>query len=70
MTTLVISPRQRLLNRVGFYLGVLLLLWAMGRLDASRTVPAAEWTDEELGVARAYIASPVWPDPATRSLGR
>ena len=70
MTTLVLTSRQRLYSRVGFYLAVLLMLWAMGRLDASRTLSTSHWTDEELGVARPYIASPVWPESAIRSLGR
>lgn len=51
-----------------FYLGVTLVLWGMGWM----TQPPAslEATDEELGAARPYIASPEIPWHATLPQGR
>ncbi|MCB1231979.1 MAG: hypothetical protein KDN19_17045 [Verrucomicrobiae bacterium] len=69
VTTLIVSSRARFRSRLGFYAGVMLMLWVMGRLDEARSRPVA-WTDEELGVAIPYIASPVVPNLATLPGGR
>lgn len=66
VTTLVVSSRDRFLSRIGFYTAVVLLLWASNRLDAPRTVGIPGWSDEELGVARAYIGSSEWPEIASK----
>ena len=66
VTRFVVSPRDRFLSRVGFYTAVVLLLWASNRLDAPRTVQIPGWSDEELGVARAYIGSSEWPEIARK----
>lgn len=54
-----------MISRVVFYLGVSVVLTIMGRLTepAPQTV-TRQWSDEELGVARVYIASPIWPETA------
>jgi hypothetical protein len=62
-------PRHhRQISRVVFYLGVALMLWAMGRLTEPGV--SMEPTDGELGVSPAYIASPEVPWFATLPEGR
>lgn len=68
MPTLGVPRRHRHLSRVLFYLGVLLLLWLMGRMEP--LAGPETLTDEELGVARPYIASPEMPWVATLPQGR
>lgn len=65
MPTLGVPRHHRAISRVVFYLGVGLVLTIMGRLTEPPPLDVPrEWTDEELGVARVYIASPVWPEGA------
>lgn len=70
MPTLGVPPHHRALSRIGFYLGVALILWAMGRLEQPGAALPQGWSDEELGVSPVYIASPVMPRYATLPQGR
>ncbi len=62
--------RDRQISRFAFYLIILLMLWVMGRLDPSRTLDVSGMSDEALGVAPVYIASPVTPEFAKLPPGR
>lgn len=68
MPTLGAPRHHRIISRVVFYLGVTVVLWAMGELAPPAASP--EWTDAELGVAPVYIASPEAPWIATLPQGR
>ena len=70
MPSLGASRKQRQISRVGFYLGMVLIMWAMGRLESRQASVVTGWTDEELGVARAYVASPEMPEYAKLPQGR
>ena len=68
MPTLGVPRSHRQISRVIFYLGVALIFWVIGELSpqAVSHVP----TDEELGAAPPFIASPVVPWYATLPQGR
>ena len=59
-----------MVSRIGFYLGVVVIMWAMGRLESRQPAMPTGWSDAELGVARAYIASPEMPEYAKLPQGR
>jgi hypothetical protein len=70
MPSLGASRHQRMISRIGFYLGVVLIMWAMGRLESRQPAMPNGSSDGELGVARAYIASPEMPEYARLPQGR
>ncbi|MCB1076439.1 MAG: hypothetical protein KDM64_01315 [Verrucomicrobiae bacterium] len=61
-------PHHRHISRVVFYVGVMIVLWVMGRF----TQPEASLlpSDDQLGVARPFIGSHEVPWFATLPQGR
>ena len=63
MTAIGITRNQRVASRVLFYLGVVITMWVMNALSPR---PAdAQLSDEAVGAAKVYIASPVVPESAS-----
>ena len=54
------SREERRFRRVWFYLVVIALLWLMGELGPTPSTGAP--SDQSLGVAPVFIASPEFPD--------
>lgn len=55
------SREERRFRRIWFYLVVIALLWLMGELSPAISTGAP--SDQVLGVAPVYIASPEFPVP-------
>ena len=61
MRFLGIPKHHRFISRVSFYALALLLLWILGIITPRASDVNA---DQQLGVARAYIAEPLVPSAA------